>query len=421
MSRPGRVAALPTVALAVPVLHAHGGVTAVARFLHRAIEESGRYRATLVSLASSSRDRASTRLARPATWPRGVRALAETWEGHPVTHVGAAIVELETQRYRPRRLLTDLFDAHDVVQVVAGAPAWANVARDTRTPVALQVATLVGVERAERLARERGPRRVWRAAMTRAGARIEHAALAHVDAAFVENRWMLEELRRRMPPERVHFAPPGVDADTFTPAAVLARDGPILSVGRFGDPRKDLPTLFRAYARLRETLPDAPPLLLAGREGPRDVDRAVARDLGIADHVDIRTDLSFADLVAAFRSARLFVMSSREEGLGVAILEAMACGLPVVSTNSGGPSTTVADGETGFLTPVGDPDALAVRMRDLVLDPPRAAAMGAAGRRRVEHAFSLAVAGARFLDTYDALLAERPTRAEMRAARAAAR
>ena len=105
-----------------------------------------------------------------------------------------------------------------------------------------------------------------------------------------------------------------------------------------------------------------------------------------------------------FRSAALYVVSSNEEGLGLTILEAMASGRPVVSTACGGPSTTVLDGETGRLVPVGDAEALADAMRDLLGTPERADAMGQRGRERVEQHFSKTAAGQRFLETYDQLL-----------------
>ena len=60
------------------------------------------------------------------------------------------------------------------------------------------------------------------------------------------------------------------------------------------------------------------------------------------------------ELVELYRGAALLALSSDEEGLGLVILEAMASGIPVVSTACGGPQTSVVDGETGFLTPVGD-------------------------------------------------------------------
>lgn len=86
------------------------------------------------------------------------------------------------------------------------------------------------------------------------------------------------------------------------------------------------------------------------------------------------------------------------------ILEAMASGLPVVSTNCGGPSTAVLDGETGLLTPVNDAEAFAVAMRKLLENVELRRQMGFAGRQRVEERFSLNVAGRVYLKEYAKLL-----------------
>jgi glycosyltransferase involved in cell wall biosynthesis len=83
----------------------------------------------------------------------------------------------------------------------------------------------------------------------------------------------------------------------------------------------------------------------------------------------------------------------------------MASGVPVVSTDCGGPATLIDDGQTGFLVPTGDADALAARMAHLLTHPREAAAMGRAGRSRVEQHFSVEAAGERFLRVYDELLA----------------
>ena len=86
------------------------------------------------------------------------------------------------------------------------------------------------------------------------------------------------------------------------------------------------------------------------------------------------------------------------------MLEAMASGLPVVSTDCGGPATSVLQGVTGFLTPVGNAVALACAMERLLADPDLARRMGETGRQRAVEWFSLRVTGSAFLDVYDRLL-----------------
>ena len=242
--------------------------------------------------------------------------------------------------------------------------------------------------------------------MTRACTRIEDEALRRVDAVLVENDWMLEYLGQLGACRGVIYAPPGIDTDLFLPApAGEAGEGFILSVARFSDPRKNVRLLFKAYAQLRQERPRAPRLVLAGTSGPTPADWAHAVALGVADHIEVRQDVPARELAELYRSASLFVLSSNEEGLGIVLLEAMASGLPVVSTRCGGPETVVTEGQTGFLVPVGDAPALAARIGTLLDSDAMRRAMGAAGRRVVVERFSLDAAASPFLQTYDELLA----------------
>ncbi|MBV8610309.1 MAG: hypothetical protein JO034_22970, partial [Singulisphaera sp.] len=181
---------LPRIAIVVPGLANDGGVCTVAAFLYRVINESGRYLADLISVASSSRDEASLRVLSPPSWFRGARVIEGEWRGLTYRHAGAVLAELETFRYRPRPALTWLLGGYDLVQIVSGTPAWALVARGCGRPVALQVATLAERERVSLLSRRDGPVQWWRRRMTRRTARLDVEALGLVDVAFVENHWM---------------------------------------------------------------------------------------------------------------------------------------------------------------------------------------------------------------------------------------
>jgi len=393
-----------TVAILAPDLSTSGGVKTVVRFLVDTLEASERYRPELVSVALSSTDRASVRLSAPRTWGT-VEIREETTGGLRYQHVGAHGSEIEYQRYQPRPALTELLNQADLVQVVAGTPAWAQLCRDVDVPVALQVATLARKERETVLADADGPLGVWRQAMTHLTDRLDHSALAHVNAAFVENAWMESHLKEHMDNRRVVFAPPGVDLSNFQPGPDASTGDYILSVGRFADARKNPTLLFEAYAELVDSWPDAPRLILAGRTAPPPIAWKRAGELGITSRIEMQEDVSFDKLVDLYRHASVYVVSSDEEGLGLTILEAMACGRPVVSTRCGGPSTTVVDGETGHLVPVGDAPALATAMKDILSTPSKANQMGSRGRDRVEQHFSAEATGKRFIDVYDQLLA----------------
>ena len=394
------------VALVVPALATSGGVAGVARFLHQVLEASDRYEPSLISVPLSSDDPASVRLTDPGTWADGVQIKEGTWEGQPYRHVGARGSELEFQRYRPPPALTEILDRHDLVQIVAGTPAWALLAKNADVPTALQAATLARVEREFLLADTPGLLGVWRRSMVQITDRIDHHALRYADRVFVENDWMREHLADYVAPNRLVFAPPGVDTSEFAPGDVPPAEGRhLLFVGRLADPRKNVEGLFEAYAHLRDQMDDPLPLVLAGRTGPTDAAWERAEALGIRPHVTFHKDVSLETLIDLYRAASCYVVSSDEEGLGLTILEAMACGRPVVSTRCGGPSTVIDDGKTGRLVPTGAPRALADAVQEVLTRPDEANEMGQRSRAHIEQQFSIEASKQRFLQGYDELLA----------------
>ena len=391
------------IAIVVPALAARGGLASVALFLHRTIAESARYEPHLISLATSSSDEDSVRLAVPTTWWRGSRITPRRLGDLSYLHVGSVGAEIEPLRYRPRRQLTELLNEFDLVQVVAGAPALTHVVRNVRPPVALQCATMVDVER-RAILKGRGPKTLWRRLMTSLVARMDETGLHHADVVLVENVWMRDRVAKAIGPERVRFTPPGVDTTLFHPNG--NRDSQmVLAVGRLDDPRKNIAMLVQAFALAKPHLAPAARLVLAGERPPGDGVRSLATKLGISDVVDVRLALPSQDLAALYREASVFALSSDEEGLGIAALEAMSSGVPVIATRCGGPETSVVEGETGFLVPIGDAPAFADRLRRMLSDAAMRRRMGDAARARVERHFSLEHTGAAFLRVYDELLA----------------
>ena len=398
------------VALLVPEFDVAGGVTAVGLFLRDVLASTDRYDADVISLAMGARDPMSSQLTAPATWIQGAKVALKTWDGISYHHAGARWAELEFQRYRPRPSLTQLLQSYDLVQVIAGTPPWAHVAKNAGVPIALQVATLTRVERDGQGNHTSRARRLWQSGMTQVATWMEDCVFKFVDAIFVENAWMYDHYCNSGAKDLVHFAPPGVDTTLFYPPEDPSmRENYILCVGRLGDPRKNVQLLFRAYHKLQQRLDsqeDVPRLVLAGLSGPTNTDWQLASDLGIRSSVQFHRGVPKQELAELYRSARLFALSSNEEGLGIVLAEAMASGTPVVSTDCGGPTTLIEQGNTGILTPTGDAEAFAEAMATLVADTESARAMGDAGRAHIEEHFSIRAAGKRYLQVYDDFLNE---------------
>ena len=381
-----------------------GGVWTMTQFLQRALVQSERYSVDVIVLATSACDVASVRLAHPGTWRRGVRVLSGHQQGIPYQLVGANLVEFEFLRYQPRPVLAGLLRDYDLVQVVAGTPAWAWAVHDTGAPICLFTATTARQERTSRIAQSTGWRKFWLTLMTRITSSIEGRALSSVECVFAESEYTLGLLSGMVEPERLRLAVPGVDTSFFCSGAYRP-EGYLLAVGRFQDPRKNVRLLFDAYLRLLMLNGnELRPLIVAGQTGPGSQDWAYAESIGVAGHVQVHENVSLDQLRELYCNAALLVMSSDEEGLGLVILEAMASGLPVVSTHCGGPETAVLDGITGYLTPVGDSKALAKAIQCLLEDRGLRERMSQAARQRAEDCFSISAAAKVYLDEYDRLL-----------------
>jgi glycosyltransferase involved in cell wall biosynthesis len=121
---------------------------------------------------------------------------------------------------------------------------------------------------------------------------------------------------------------------------------------------------------------------------------------GVADGVDYVGEVGLRELVRLYQEADAVLLSSRQEGFGLVLAEAMACETPVVATRCGGPEDVVRDGETGFLVPCDDPVTMANAIEHLLRDDRLRRRMGEAARVHVCRSFSLDVVGARILDVY---------------------
>jgi D-inositol-3-phosphate glycosyltransferase len=401
----------PRIALVVPDLETTGGIAQVAEFVCQTIERSQAFELRIVSLAMARCDPLSLSLTRPSTWVRGVTTSEDTWRGIPFTRIGAFLSDFEFQRYRPRHALSAVLRDCDLIQVVCGSPAFALAVWGLGKPVAVHCATRAIVERRARHATLRGPSEAWRRWMTRITDGLDRKALHSVDAIQVENDWMFDYARDLTVgrPSIVRFVPPGVDSSRFTPAACRSlRCGRyILTVGRFNDPRKNVTMLLDAFAAMPSPVRADSRLVLAGTTAPPRAFWARVIGLGLDRRVMFVKSPSLDELIALYQGATVFALSSDEEGFGLVVVEAMACGVPVVSTRSGGPDGIIRNRHNGYLTEVGNVREFAERIMLLLDDESLNKDMGYAARETVVERFDSRTTGKALLDTYDALLGQK--------------
>jgi glycosyltransferase involved in cell wall biosynthesis len=203
--------------------------------------------------------------------------------------------------------------------------------------------------------------------------------------------------------EKCVVVPLGVDVTRFTPAH-QPHAGPLtlLFVGRLRY-YKGLDTLLQALTRAPEAR------LTAVGEGPmREPWEALSQSLGLTDRVVFVGEVRDADLPNWYQQADLFVLpaSARAEAFGIVLLEAMASGLPCITTEVGtGTSWVVQHGITGLVVPPRNPEALAGAIRQLLTDPDVRWRMGRRGQQRARQEFSQQRMVQGVMDLYQAILA----------------
>lgn len=197
----------------------------------------------------------------------------------------------------------------------------------------------------------------------------------------------------RQPAHRLHVVPNGVDPERFRPSASRGRSGMTAVWLGVMNPVKRLEVLLHALAETRGVS-----LRLVGTGPTRDGVSRTVRDLGLSGRV---TMCGFVDDPApVFAGGDVFVLPSAAEAFPLALLQAMASGLPVIASRVGGIPELVRDGVDGLLVPADDPAALAGALRTLAGDGRARAEMGRRARERVVAKFSLDACVARLLQVY---------------------
>lgn len=234
-----------------------------------------------------------------------------------------------------------------------------------------------------------GPKRFAHRALYRLGTRIVNGVVVVSDETA---RAFARSTRSRT--RKVVVVPNGVDTERYPAPVDRARlrselglapsHHAMIMVGTFKR-QKGHVHLVRALERVAPRFPGLRLLLAGDGELRPEIERLV-RDAGLADRV--RFLGSRRDVPALLAASDSFVLPSLWEGLPIALVEAMASGLPVVATAVSGTSQVMVDGTTGWLVEPGRPDVLADAISELLRDPERARRMAATGRERVNRWFS---------------------------------
>jgi glycosyltransferase involved in cell wall biosynthesis len=234
-------------------------------------------------------------------------------------------------------------------------------------------------------------------------------ALAHVEADRLSTRFGI-------PLEKFVVIPNGLDLAHYEPSE--HETGPsveLLAVGQLQD-YKGHPYLLHAVADLVRLGHDVRLTIVSHRDDRQEAFMSLGRELGIAERISFEGPFATDELVERYRRCDIFVQPSLAECFPVTILEAMACGVPVVATDVGGVAEEVAD--AGIVVPARDPIALADAIARLCEHPEERHRLGRAGRARVEQNYDGRLVARRHIELYTKLVAKPRTRQTLRARRA---
>jgi glycosyltransferase involved in cell wall biosynthesis len=208
-------------------------------------------------------------------------------------------------------------------------------------------------------------------------------------------------------PRRLRVILCGVDLDTFRPRPEVARrPNRLITTVSANAPLKGFHFLLEAFAALRRERPSLE-LTVVGRDGHAETQRKM-RTLQLDGTVRFTGWIPSEEIVRLYAESSLAVVPSLYEGFGLPAAEAMACQVPVVSTRAGAlPEVVGSDGSAGVLVPPGHSESLARLIAELLDAPERRAAMGEAGRRRVEALFSWRRTAEQTVEVYRRAIEER--------------
>jgi mannosyltransferase len=222
---------------------------------------------------------------------------------------------------------------------------------------------------------------------------ITRFLIARMDAVIATSKTAASYLKRA-----ATIIPHGIDTDVYCPPAerVLAIDFPAaFGIGAFGRvrPQKGTDLFVAAMCRLLPTYPRFTAFVLGRVTAEHQAFFAglqtMVQAAGLGERIQFLGERPIDEVPSWYRRLLIYAFTSRNEGFGLTLLEAMASGNALVAARAGVAEWAVVDGETGVLVPPGDLDALVAALESLMRDPARAADMGRRGRARAIAEFSL--------------------------------
>ncbi len=321
------------------------------------------------------------------------------FDRYPAYGIGAWLPELEFTHYLPTRLWRELMDGVDHFIVVSGNCLAALPFAMSGKPFLAWVATPWHGDRKDRVHSFPFHRKLLDRVINTPVLRAAERYILRRGKILALSAYTKRKLDTLSGTDVVSAVmPKGIDLSTFSPRPQEVTPGRIGFLGRFNDPRKNIALLIKALHECGKRHGHVHAWLI-GAELDREAAELV-RELGLEEAVRVVPFVEHRKLPRYLRTIDVFVIPSHQEGLCIAALEAMACGSPVISTQSGGPEEFVNDNETGYLVDE-NPCTMADAIVRVVTDRTLRNRLGANARRLVETKYSTVVAERIFWDAFE--------------------
>ena len=405
---------LKKVAIATLDPHCYGGVLSLMIFLYRFLEETGEFAPRLIYRKSNYLEPGFSVTIKSLI--KGLVALKpqyrikmrdEVFQGMRGKAIGAYFPELEFQRYTGNKYWNDATRDMDIFQVVGGANLVGFPFVQLNKKFVVWVATPYYEDRTDRIKHLSLPERVMENISLPICQHQERLIYKKAAKILALSQYTAEAIIKRygLPCQKVEILPYPIDTRIFCPTGNMKNGNYILCVGRINDPRKNIKMLLKAFQSVAEKKKDVK-LFIIGDEPTKDLQNELYQ-LSLEGRVIFKGRiLDKQTFVEYYQNALFFVLPSLQEGLGIVVLEALACGIPVVATKCGGPEMVIKDGENGFLVVNNNPNQLAKAMIYLLEHPELCLKMGENARRDVCENYSVEKIGKRFVEVYQEVYPE---------------
>jgi glycosyltransferase involved in cell wall biosynthesis len=328
------------------------------------------------------------------------------FDDFPCVSIGCRFPELEFTYYRSSPQWRELIEKFDRHIVITGTVLTAHTIAKMGLPHLVWCASTMIEDRIDRRRAMKLPRRLFDRLVVSPILRVMEKTVLNGTGRFmgVSNYTRRTLVAAGGNIDRVSVTPIPIDLERFQPPTTSATPGVIGFAGRPEDGRKNLPLLFESVKLLRDQGKDIS-LKLTGDPSPQLRDEI--KHQGLTDHITWTGWLKQEELPAFYQNLDVFVIPSFQEGLNIAGLQAMASGVPVVSTRCGGPEDYVIENETGRLVGF-DVSEVAKAITELIDDRKTRDRLGANARKFVEDHFSHDRFAACLADAWEEVWGDRP-------------